>query len=97
MIFKKYRLEGKTAIVTGAGRGIGKGIALTLAEAGANITLAARTVEQLENTAKEIRKLGRRALVVPTDVIEKKQVENVVDKTIAEFGKIDILVNNAGV
>ena len=72
MIFKEYSLEGKTAIVTGAGRGIGKGIALTLAEAGANITLATRTVEQLENTAKEIRKLGRRALVVPTDVIEKK-------------------------
>ena len=96
-MLKEYSLEGKAAIVTGAGRGIGKGIALTLAEAGADVTVAARTVEQIEGTAKEIRKLGRRALAVPTDVIKKDQVENVVEQTVSEFGKIDILVNNAGI
>jgi len=96
-MLKEYRLEGKAAIVTGAGRGIGKGIALTLAEAGADVTVAARTVEQIEGTAKEIRKLGRRALAVPTDVTKKDQVENVVEQTVSQFGKIDILVNNAGI
>ena len=96
-MLKEYNLAGKVAIVTGAGRGIGKGIALTLAEAGADVTVAARTVEQIEGTAEEIRKLGRRALVVPTDVIKKDQVENVVEQTVSEFGKIDILVNNAGI
>ena len=96
-MLKEYSLEGKAAIVTGAGRGIGKGIALTLAEAGADVTVAARTVEQIEGTAKEIRKLGRRALAVPTDVTKKDQVENVVEQTVSQFGKIDILVNNAGI
>jgi len=95
-MLKEYSLDGKTAIVTGAGRGIGKGIALTLAEAGVDVTVAARTVEQLEQTAEEIRKLGRRALVVLADVTKKEQVENVVEQTISHFGKIDILVNNAG-
>ena len=96
-MLKEYSLEGKAAIVTGAGRGIGKGIALTLAEAGADVTVAARTVEQIEGTAEEIRKLGRRALAVPTDVTKKDQIENVVEQTVSEFGKIDILVNNAGI
>jgi 7-alpha-hydroxysteroid dehydrogenase len=91
-MFKEYSLEGKTAIVTGAGRGIGKGIALTLAEAGADITLAARTADQLETIAKEIRKLRRRALVVPADVIEKKQVENIIDKTISEYWRESLWV-----
>lgn len=95
-MLKEYSLDGKVAIITGAGRGIGKGIALTLAEAGVDVTVAARTVEQIEQTAKEIRKLERRALVVPADVTKKDQVENVVEQTISHFGKIDILVNNAG-
>jgi len=95
-MLKEYNLGGKVAIVTGAGRGIGKGIALTLAEAGADVTVAARTAEQIEQTAEEIRKLGRKALVVPADVTKKDQVENVVEQTISHFGKIDILVNNAG-
>ena len=96
-MLKEYNLEGKVAIVTGAGRGIGKAIALTLAEAGADVTVAARTVEQIEQTAEEIRKLGRKAQAVPTDVTRKEQVENVVEQTVSQFGKIDILVNNAGV
>jgi NAD(P)-dependent dehydrogenase (short-subunit alcohol dehydrogenase family) len=97
VILKEYELQDKVAIVTGAGRGIGKGIALTLAEAGADVVLAARTEEQLESTAEDIRKLGRKALVVPTDVLEKKQIQNTVEKSLLEFGKIDILVNNAGI
>ena len=96
-MLKEYNLAGKVAIVTGAGRGIGKGIALTLAEAGADVTVAARTVEQIEGTAEEIRKLGRRALAVPTDVTKRDQVENAVEQTVSQFGRIDILVNNAGV
>jgi NAD(P)-dependent dehydrogenase (short-subunit alcohol dehydrogenase family) len=96
-MLKEYSLSGKIAIVTGAGRGIGKAIALTLAEAGADVTVVARTAEQIEKTAGEIRKLGRRALAVPADVTKKAQVENVVSQTVAQFGKIDILVNNAGI
>jgi len=96
-MLKEYSLEDKIAIVTGAGRGIGKTIALTLAEAGADVSIVARTVEQIEQTGAEVRKLGRNALVMPADVTEKDQVENVVKKTVSEFGKIDILVNNAGI
>lgn len=95
-MLKEYGLENKVAIVTGAGRGIGKAIALALAEAGADIAAAARTVEQIEQTAEEIRKLGRRALAVPADVTKRDQVQNVVEQTGSQFGKIDILVNNAG-
>lgn len=97
MFPKEYSIEGKVAIVTGASRGIGRSIALTLAEAGADVTVAARTVKQIEQTADEIRRLGRKALVVPTDVSKSDQVKNVVEQTASEFGRIDILVNNAGI
>ena len=96
-MLSEYSLENKVAIVTGAGRGIGKGIALTLAEAGVDITVAARTREQIEQTAEEIGKLGRRALVVPADVTKKDQIANVVEQTVSHLGRIDILVNNAGI
>jgi NAD(P)-dependent dehydrogenase (short-subunit alcohol dehydrogenase family) len=96
-MLKEYSLEGKVAIVTGAGRGIGRAIALSLAEAGADVTVVARTVAQIERTAAEIRRMGQRALAVPTDVTKRKQVENAVEQTVTQFGKIDILVNNAGV
>lgn len=69
---------------------------MTLAEAGVDIVLAARTSEQIESVADEIGKLGRRAIAVPTDVTKKDQVEDVVRQTVLEFGKIDILVSNAG-
>jgi NAD(P)-dependent dehydrogenase (short-subunit alcohol dehydrogenase family) len=97
MITEEYRVDGKVAIVTGAGRGIGKAIALTLGEAGADITAVARTREQIEQTAEDIRKLGRQALAIPTDVSEEDQVKKAVEQTISQFGKIDILVNNAGI
>ena len=97
MVLKEFSLDGKVAIVTGASRGIGKAIALIMAEAGADIVAAARTASDLEQTAKEVRQLGRKCLVVPTDVTNLKQVENMVEKALTEFGKIDVLVNNAGI
>lgn len=93
---KDFDVEGKVAIVTGAGRGIGKAIALTLAEAGADVVLVARTREQIDQAAEEVRKLGRKALAIPTDVTQEYQIKRAVERTISEFGKIDILVNNAG-
>jgi NAD(P)-dependent dehydrogenase (short-subunit alcohol dehydrogenase family) len=96
-MLQEYNLDGKVAIVTGAGSGIGKGIALTLAEAGVDMTVAARTQSKIEDTAAEIRKLGRKALVVTADVTRKTDIQKVVEHTLKKFGKIDILVNNAGI
>lgn len=91
-----FSLEGKVAFVSGASRGIGKAIAIALAEYGADVALAARTVEALEQTAKEIEAVGRRALVVPTDVTDSTQVEESIAKTIADLGGLEVVVNNAG-
>lgn len=89
-------LDGKVALVTGASKGIGRAIALRFAEAGANIALAARGPEALEQAAGEVEKLGRRALAVPTDVSDPGQVDALVEKTVKDLGTIDVLVNNAG-
>jgi NAD(P)-dependent dehydrogenase (short-subunit alcohol dehydrogenase family) len=94
-MLKEFSLESKVAIVTGAGRGIGKGITLALAEAGADIVAVSRTEHELKEVAKEIKELGRRCLPIPTDIIKEDQVQKMVQSTISEFGKIDILVNNA--
>ena len=91
------KLTGQTAIVTGAGRGLGRAIALAFAREGANVTLASRTVSEIEAVAEEIKGLGREALAVSTDVSNKAEVESMVKKTVDRFGKVDILVNNAGV
>ncbi len=91
-----FSLEGKVAVVTGGSSGIGRAIALTFAGAGADVTVCSRTPHKLESVAGEIRKLGRRSLAVPADITQKSAVDNLVQKTIGEFGKIDILVNNAG-
>lgn len=91
-----FSLEGKIAYVTGASRGIGKAIAIALAEYGADLALAARTVDALEATAKEIEAFGRRALVLPCDVTNTQQVEESIEKTISTLGGLDIVVNNAG-
>jgi 7-alpha-hydroxysteroid dehydrogenase len=82
--------------VTGAGKGIGRGIALAFAEAGAHVACAARTAADLEGTAAEIRARGRRALVVPCDVMQTEALERLVAATLTEFGRLDLLVNNAG-
>jgi NAD(P)-dependent dehydrogenase (short-subunit alcohol dehydrogenase family) len=86
----------KVAIVTGASRGIGKGIALAYADAGADVVLAARTVPDLVTTAGEVEARGRKALVVEMDAYDYDQVESSIDQAIAHFGRLDILVNNAG-
>jgi NAD(P)-dependent dehydrogenase (short-subunit alcohol dehydrogenase family) len=89
-------LSGKVALVTGAGRGIGKAIALALAQAGADVCVTARTESQINETAQEIRKMGRKALAVVADATNAAAVALVVEKTVAELGGLQILVNNAG-
>ena len=91
----KFRLWGKVALVTGGSRGIGRSIALGLAEAGADIVLAARKLPDLEETAQEITKLGRRALAVSANIRYLPELDNLVNKAVGEFHSIDILVNNA--
>src|SRR5918996_4106935 len=95
-LFDRFRMDGKVAIVTGAGKGIGAAIALAFAEAGADVALLARTVTDLEGVAEGVRSHGRRALVMPTDVIELAQLDPAVERTVGELGGIDIVVNNAG-
>ena len=90
-------LQGKVALVTGASRGIGKAIAIGLAQKGANLVLAARTVPDLEATRAQVISHGVMAEVVPTDVTSEPQIENMFDRTLKRFGRLDILVNNAGV
>ena len=96
MILDRFRIDGRVALVTGAGKGIGAGCAAGLAEAGADVVLAARTASDLEATAAVVRDRGRRAFAVPTDVTQSDQLARLVDATIDEFGRLDILVNNAG-
>lgn len=90
-------MQGQVALVTGAGRGIGRAIALELASAGADLVLLARTRTQLEEVAGEIRGMGRRALVAAADASRAADVEAAVESALQEFEKIDILVNNAGI
>jgi 7-alpha-hydroxysteroid dehydrogenase len=92
----RFRVDGRAAIVTGAGRGIGAATALLLADAGADVVLASRTVEQLEAVAKEIEGAGRRAVVAPMDVNDNDSVASLVDRCVEAFGRVDIVVNNAG-
>jgi 7-alpha-hydroxysteroid dehydrogenase len=96
VILDRFKLTDRVAIVTGAGKGIGRGIALAFAEAGADVVCAARTEADIESTAQEVRARGRRALAVPTDVLETPALEHLVDATLEEFGRLDLLVNNAG-
>ena len=91
------RLDGQVALVTGGSRGLGLGMALTLAHAGADVALAARTVEQLAQAAKLVRDTGRKALIVPTDVSRIEEVRAMVAQTAKHFGRLDILVNGAGI
>jgi NAD(P)-dependent dehydrogenase (short-subunit alcohol dehydrogenase family) len=89
-------MEGRVAVITGGGTGIGRASALLLAERGADIVLAGRRVEPLKSTVDDIEALGRRAIAVPTDVTKADQCQALVDATLAEFGHLDVLLNNAG-
>jgi len=89
-------LEGQVAIITGGGTGIGRGIALEFAKAGADVVVAGRRLSVLEKVCEEVTALGRRSLAVQTDISRKTDVDNMVQRVVDEFGVIDILVNNAG-
>jgi 7-alpha-hydroxysteroid dehydrogenase len=95
-VLDKFSLAGQVAVITGAGKGIGAAIARTFAEAGANVVIAARTEADLQRVAADVEALGRKALVVPTDVLDIDQLARLPERAMAEFGRIDILVNNAG-
>ena len=90
------QLHNRVALITGAGRGIGRAIALAYAQEGASLALAARTRRDLEQTAQEAQGLGATTCIVPVDVADPAQVEDLVRQTVGSFGTIDILVNNAG-
>ncbi len=91
-----FNLSGKVGLVTGAGTGIGRATALLFAQHGADVVLAGRKREPLEETAKMVTALGRRTSVIPTDVKDPAACEQLVARTVAEHGRVDILVNNAG-
>lgn len=90
-------LEGETAIVTGAGRGLGRAISLVLARAGATVAVASRSADEIERTRREIEEAGGKALAIATDVTSRTAVEALVERTREATGRLDIVVNNAGV
>jgi 7-alpha-hydroxysteroid dehydrogenase len=91
-----FRIDGQVAVITGAGQGIGAATALALADAGADVALLARTATDLDAVAEQVRRRGRRALVIPTDVNDLTALGQAVEQTVGTFGRLDIVVNNAG-
>ena len=96
MLIDRFRLDGKVAIISGAGKGIGAGIALAFAEMGADIVIAARTEADLQKVAAKARAMGRRAVVVAGDLGTREAMATVVDRAVSELGGIDVVVNNVG-
>ena len=93
---ERFRLDGKVAVVTGGGRGIGRGIALGLADCGADVAVVARRLHDVEAVAGEIEERGRRGLGLSADVMDFESIPKVLDRVVDEFGGLDIMVNNAG-
>lgn len=91
-----FRLDGKVAVVTGSGRGIGRGIALGLAECGADVVITARRTEEIDEVVAAVRARGRRAFGIPGDITDAAVVRGVVERAVAEMGRLDIWVSNAG-
>jgi len=96
-ILDKFRLEGKKAFVTGGSRGIGKSVAIGLAEAGADIAIVARGLPAAEEAAHEIERLGVRAIAVKADVTVPEQVDGMMKTIVGKFGTVDVAFNNAGI
>jgi 3-oxoacyl-[acyl-carrier protein] reductase len=94
---KGLKLKGRVALITGAAQGIGKSVALLLAQNGADIVVSDINLEKAEETAKEIESMGSKAIAIKVDVANLKDVEQMVESILEKFGKIDILVNNAGI
>jgi len=92
----QFELKDKIAIVTGSGNGIGRGIALAFAKAGAHVVVASRNQQNLDQVAGEIEALDRESLAIRTDVCDEEMVANLVNQTVEKFGRLDIMVNNAG-
>lgn len=95
-IFRQFSLEGKVAVVTGAGKGIGRACAVMLAQAGADVALFGRTAQDLASVQSEIDALGRRAIAIPGDVRQAQDLEQLVTQTVAQLGALHIVVNNVG-
>lgn len=95
-LHESFRLDGKVAVVTGGGRGIGKGIALGLADCGADVVVMARRQADVDAVAEEIAARGQRGLGIAADVMDWEQIPAALDRVVAEFGGLDIMVNNAG-
>ncbi len=96
MILEKMSLKGKAGIVTGASRGLGKGIAIGLAQAGADLAITSRELKKIEKVTEEIKSWGGKVLPLQVDVARKEDIDIMVEKTLEKFGKIDFLFNNAG-
>ena len=95
MVSKEFDLSGKAALIAGDSRFWGKYVAAALAEAGADVAIAAKSSKKLDEAVDEVKRLGRKAVAIPTEMTESSQVQKMVEQAIAEFGKIDILVNAA--
>lgn len=96
MILDRFRLDGQVAVITGGGRGIGRAVALAFADAGADVVVAARRADTLDEVVSEVRARGRQGLAVPTDVTDAAQRDRLLEAATARFGRLDVLVNNAG-